>query len=510
MPREKRSTLLVTKSLPKRLRNMVVAVQTPPLQLPTIILDALLCPGRFAAVARDAHRTTPWMVLLLFELILVVGGVLLLLSLFIPIDGRAGIVGAGVAFSLAILAALPTFMSLPMGYPALARLVLSFVRALITVGAPAAVGLTLLFSRAFSDLQQRAFVVLLLLLLMGIWAAGSLTFALLVSPRRSEVAALRWLSAGGALLITLLIAWSEPLRQHGASLLIPLLTGFGFGLMRPLSFLWQAPLSLLLALLARLGGPTRPLCPMHPVGFDELCLIPLPGLAPLLVHACREDIAQGGPWLLQVAAHPAQAWAARHALEQLVRSGHGHATLLWLSSDREGVAWLQQLVAESPRYGWHHPQSDGAQQFSAYSLIRAYAMFTTVNQPAAWPTLIAAHRDALWAAIHQPGGAAVATLVTTASTILSADRWPIAITALQGIELPDPLPPDPLWLALEAMHAWSLQPLPTPLAAYTVALHSLHDDLPSLEGWPAALLDAVAEQLFYLLSLEQRRGRWFA
>jgi len=174
------------------------------------------------------------------------------------------------------------------------------------------------------------------------------------------------------------------------------------------------------------------------------------------------------------------------------------------------VDWLQQLVADIPRDGLHHARPDAKRRSFVYPLVSAYATFATVNQPAAWPTLIMAHRGALWAAIHQPGGAAVVTLVTTAAAILSADRWPIVVVILQSIELPCTIPPDPLWLALERLRVWSSQPLLALPPDDAVALHSLRDGLATLEGWPASLLDAVAEQLVYLLDLEQRRGQWLA
>lgn len=334
----------------------------------------------------------------------------------------------------------------------------------------------------------------LFLLAMGLWSAGTLTVALLLSTSRTETTGLRWFAAAAALPLAGLLWWSPPLRQSDALLLVPVLLGFALGLPRPFSYLWQMPLSLTLALVARLGLlPATRLLKVHPVNLDELVLLPLPGLTGLLVRACQQDVPNGTAWLLHVAAHPSQGWLARQALARLAAGPVAHQVLFWLSTEPEGVRWLQRLAANVAR---PHP------------LIAAYAAFGAVEAPAAWPYVIAAHRPALCAARDQPGGVALLALVDTGAQTLAAERWSAALVALQDrVSSPQALP-EPLEYALTTMQTWSDQRIPTLIDDRATALAVLWDDVAELDGWPAQLLDAMAEQLVYLLLVEYRRGAW--
>lgn len=436
--------------------------------------------------------TMRWAALLAAEVIGVTAGLLALLGMLIPLGTTVLVAGPGLALPLALLAALPVFLSLPVDYPTTARLGFSLARSIVAVGPPAAVGLTLVFSSAFPGLQRDPLVGVLALVIMGVWAGGSLTVALLISPHRSEPPTLRWLGVSGALLLAALIWWSDPLRQTEALALAPLLAGLALGLLRPLSYLWEMSLSAALALATRLEMPAHQLLRFHPVALDELCLMPLPGLAALLERACEEEVTQGGPWLLSVAAHPGQSGAARRSLEALVRGRHAHPLLFWLSTHEEGAAWLRRL-AEGPRRS--HP------------LIAAYAALALIDEPAAWPSAITVHRHALAAAAGQPGGAAVQALVEAGAQIIAADRWPAAMAALRDTPRPHGVVADPLWGALEHIRAWSDQQ-PALIHDRAQTLATLWDSLDDLEGWPARLLDAMAEHLVYLLILEHRRGAW--
>lgn len=455
----------------------------------SLFLDLLLYPSRLIT---DQRAPVRWLLVLSAEVLVVLGGALLLLGMFLPLGLVALVVGPLLGLVLTMVAALPLFFSLPYQIPTFDRITLSSARALMVVGVPATLGFTLAFSTAFPALQHDFGVVLLFLLAMGFWSAGALTVALLLSSGRAEATGLRWFAAAAALLLAGLLWWSPPLRQSEAVFFAPMLLGLALGLLRPLSYLWEAPLSLALALAARLGAPAQRLLAAHPVSLDELCLVPLPGLATLLAKACEEEIASGGPWLISVAAHPSQAGAARRALEALVRGERAHPVLFWLSTHEEGAAWLRRLTEGLRR---PHP------------LIAAYAALAAVGEPAAWPTAVAAHRHALTAAAGHPGGAAVQALVEAGAQTIAADRWPAAMDALRCAPQPSGVAPDPLWEALESVRAWSDQQ-PALLHDRAQALATLWDSLDDLEGWPVKLLDAMAEHLVYLLIVEHRRGVW--
>ncbi|MEI6777800.1 MAG: hypothetical protein WCK70_12950 [Chloroflexales bacterium] len=465
----------------------------PPPHLPTLILDALLRPARFAAFVAGGPGAGRWAGLAAVEVLGVTAGLIAALGLFIPIGPVGLIAGPGLTLALTLLAALPPFFSLPVDYPTGSRLTFSFARTLISFAPSATMGLTLIFSSAFPDLQHSPLVILLVTLLLGIWLGGTLTVALLVSPQRSTPPTLRWVGVIGSFLVSTLIWYSEPLHQTEAILFTPLLIGLGLGLLRPLSYLWEAPLSIGLALAVRLGVPAHRLLALHPVSLDELCLIPMPGLSALLTYICTTDITIGGSWLVQVAAHTGQAGAARRALDRLMRSGQAHPVLFWLSTDAEGAAWLLRLCATVP-----HP----------HPLIVTYAALAAVSDPAAWPSAIGRHRKAITDAASRPGGSAMQALLETGAQVLLADRWSTAMLALRAASIPQGVAPDPLWHALETVRTWSDSRLPALIHDRAHALAALWETTDTLDGWPAALLNAVAEHLVFLLIVEQRRGVW--
>lgn len=464
-----------------------------PPHLPTLLLDTLLRPSRLAAFVKARADAVRWLALAAAQVLGVTVGLVVVLSLIIPVSPVGLVVGPGFGIALTLIGALPAFFSLPLELATQLRLAVALMRALIVTLPPTLIGTVIILSPAFPTLQRDPLVALLFLIVFGGWFGGALTVALLVSPRRHTPPTLRWLGVGGTFLIGGLIWWSEPLRRTEAVLLTPLLVGLGLGLLRPLSYLWAAPWSLGLALASRFGVPAQRLLAVHPVSLDELGLIPLPGLAALLVRACRADIMTGGPWLVQVAQHPSQGGAARRALDQLIRAGQGHRVLFWLSTEAQGATWLQQrCTAVAPP----HP------------LIAAYAALAVVGEPAAWPTIIEAHRTTITSAANDPGGAALLALLEAGAHILVADRWLTAMVTLRRIPPPPNLAADPLWAALATIHTWSDGRLPALLPDRAQALATLWETLDPLDGWPAALLGAMAEHLVYLLLVEHRRGAW--
>ena len=464
-----------------------------PPHLPTLILDTLLRPSRLVAFLASGPGATRWAFLAAAEVLGVTAGLLIVLSLFIPFGPVALILGPGLALVLAMIGMLPPLFSLPFEQPTRVRLTFGLTRTLIVTAPPTTLGLVITFSTAFPSLQRDPLVALAFLVASGVWFGGALTVALLVSSQRHQTPMLRWVGVVGALLIGALIWWSEPLRQSEAIFIPFVCLGFALGLLRPLSYLWEAPLSLGLALSARLGAPAHRLLDAHPVNLDELCLIPLPGLTTLLARACAADITTGGPWLVQVAQHPSQGGAARRALGRLLRGDHAHIVLFWLSTHEDGATWLQQLCTTTAR---PHP------------LIAAYAALAAVGEPAAWPSVIRTHYTAIHAAASQPGGVAVQALLDAGAHVLTADRWPMAMAALSNTPSSAEFPADPFWHALATMRDWSDRQVPALLPDRAQALAALWDSLNPLDGWPAALLDAMAEHLVYLLLVEHRRGAW--
>ena len=361
-----------------------------PPHLPTLLLDTLLRPSRLAAFVKAQADAVRWLALAAAQVLGVTVGLVVVLSLIIPVSPVGLVVGPGFGIALTLIGALPAFFSLPLELATQLRLAVALMRALIVTLPPTLIGMVIILSPAFPTLQRDPLVALLFLIVFGGWFGGALTVA-------------------------------------------------------------------------------------------------------LLVRACRADIMTGGPWLVQVAQHPSQGGAARRALDQLIRAGQGHRVLFWLSTDAQGATWLQQrCTAVAPP----HP------------LIAAYAALAVVGEPAAWPTIIEAHRTTITSAANDPGGAALLALLEAGAHILVADRWLTAMVTLRRIPPPPNLAADPLWAALATIHTWSDGRLPALLPDRAQALATLWETLDPLDGWPAALLGAMAEHLVYLLLVEHRRGAW--
>jgi hypothetical protein len=275
---------------------------------------------------------------------------------------------------------------------------------------------------------------------------------------------------------------------------VPACAGLAIGLLRPLSYLWEALLSLSLALAARLGVSPLRLLRFHPVSYDDLCLLPLPGLTSLLVRGCASDLEAGGDWLLYVARHQGQ---RRAALRAVARAPYdlrlAHPLLFWLSTSSEGAALLNAMVE---RGGTQHP------------LIAAYASFAVVPSPDHWPFVLAQQRAAIGAAAQQPGGRAMLALLEAGVATLRADRWPDAIAQLEATPAPAGVEADPIWSALAAIQTWSRAPAPVEVVDRAASVRAIVAELQDLDGWPIALIAAMCEHLLFLIGIERRRGAW--
>jgi hypothetical protein len=332
------------------------------------------------------------------------------------------------------------------------------------------------------------------LLLLGMWLGGGLAVLLILHKRQDEAATVRWVVAGGALAIGAALWWSQPLRAGEALLFAPACVGLAVGLLRPLSYLWQAPLSLGLAFAARLGAAPLRLLPLHPASYDDLCLLPLPGLSGLLVRSCITDLEAGGEWLLRIAQHPGQRRAVEWAIDRTVRQGRlTHPLLFWLSTSDEGIAVLRVMVGRERQ---------------PHALISAYAAFAQTIIPDSWPAVLEQHQAALTRAVALPGGQAVLALLDTGAGALRADRWPDAIARLGAALALHGVAPDPIWDALASIRAWAGDAAPAEVTDRAAAVRSLVRELDALEGWPVDLIAAMCEHLLFLISIERRRGAW--
>jgi hypothetical protein len=327
---------------------------------------------------------------------------------------------------------------------------------------------------------------------VAILMGGTLVVVLLRLRERAEAATVRWLLAAAALILALELSWSAVAPPGLRGLIAFFVAALGAGVLRPLSWAWEAPLSLGLMLAGRLGAPVATIRASHPVTLDELSLLPLPGLSSALARACADELDEGAEWLLAVAAHPGQERAAHRALQLILRRRrHIHPLLFWLSTTPEGANWLQHLDRRGT---------------PVEELVTGYAALTAVETPDWWPVVIERHRPAFAAAAPLPGGAAVLALLDTGRHVLQADRWPAALGALRRAAEPVGAGDDPIWVALRLISGWARDPQPAFVTDQEQLLSALLAEIADLQGWPVDLIAAMAEHLRYLIRIEQQRG----
>ena len=458
-----------------------------------ILLDALLRPARFATFLGGGRRNIAWAALAMFGALLATFSFMeFVLAQWIPFG--AGELAVGLVYALLLslmIAGLWIIVGSDLTVSPLANSLFWIMRCLIAIAPTLAPVMALAFSDSFLQVPQSP-APALLLLLVGVWLGGALTVVLVRHPQRAESAPVRRLIAAGALAIGAVLWWSPVLRVLNAPLLAPACAGLAAGLLRPFSYLWEAPLSAALALAPRFGVPACRALALHPAGYDDLCLLPLPGLSSLLARAFADDSDEGGAWLLRVAGHLGQGDAARHAIAQIIRRCQlAHPLLSWLSASTEGAALLRDIAERS----WlPHP------------LIGAYAALANTTTPEAWPDVIARQHEVIARWVDLPGGAAMLGLLETGAGVLCADRWPAAIAGVHSPPTPRAAEDDSIWVALDMVSVWANNCLLKPATDRAAALRALWAELPDMEGWPAALIAAMGEHLLFLLGVEQRRG----
>lgn len=464
----------------------------------TLILDALLRPERLIAFLVADRRASGWLVLAVGEVLMATGGFIALVAWQVLSLGARGLAaGLLLAPLMAVMFAVAwSLIGKDARLSPWANAVFWLARCQIAVTPPLALFLALAWSNTFGWMQQSLIVAVLLLALVGVWAGGALTVALVKHSCRAEALATRWLLAAGALIVGGLLWWSPPLRASEALLFAPVCAGLAAGLLRPLSYVWEAGVSVALLAASWLGVPAIQLLRFHPVRYDDLCLLPLPGLPRLLACACATDRDLGGEWLLRVARHSGQRRAAIQAINCILKQQNlAHPLLFWLSTSADGAALLRDLAEQSSK-----PQP----------LICAYAAFASTTAPEAWPTVLTLQRAVLKRAANLPGGDAMLALLEAGVVTLRADRWPVAIAGLRTAPAPRDVEDDPVWVALDIITEWANDRLPQMATDRAAALQALWAELQDLEGWPAALIAALSEHLLFLLRVEQHRGAWLA
>lgn len=453
-----------------------------------LILDALLRPSRFAAFLAGGPRSIAQAGLATLLVLGMTFGVLVLgLGQILMLDPRGLLAGLLLGPVVALLFA--GFYVIGQDTSSLsAGVAFAVMRPLIAITLPISLLLAAGFSITFADRQVAQFLSVLTLVFLGIISGGTTVIVLMQKPRRTQVVATRLVLTAGTLAVGAAIWLSPTLRQTDVVLAAPVCAGLAAGFARPLSYLWEAPLSLVLVLAARLGVPARRLLALHPVRYDDLCVLPLPGLAWLLMRAWAADTATGGAGLLQVAQHPGQSCAARRAVERIVRNGvDAHRVLFWLSTRPAGVAFLQKLAEQPTR---------------SQRLVGAYSALAQVMVPEAWSRVIDQQRAALVSAAGLPGGVAILAFLEASAAALRADRWSAVVAPLRtALDCADEQPVQ-LRAAVESLRSWVDADLATPIERRMCLLRKAQDDL---EGWPAALLGAVGEHLVFLAHTEQRR-----
>lgn len=260
-----------------------------------------------------------------------------------------------------------------------------------------------------------------------------------------------------------------------------LLGGIFIGIIRLISWFWQALLSLILLWLVRFNHPL--VWKLHPAMFDELTLLPLPGLSALLVKLYRQDPQIGVQVMLRIYAYGGQRRAIRQALNRIVRDQQlTTPALLALSTNPEGAVLLHELTEQLHRIE---------------PLIEVYAQLSAVSEPQAWPAVIAKVIVHPQLTTAYGDGIGLQSFLQAAQRLLDIHEWTFAYQQL--IAMPS-LEGDSVWYRAYAALRSQAAALNTPkdLIQSTTILTD-----PQLQiGWPAHLLASVIEHLQYLRQVQ--------
>lgn len=370
----------------------------------------------------------------------------------------------------------------------------------IAFAVPWSVVFTLVFTRSTSAESQVWWQALQLpnALMMGV--IFGLTFSSMVTIILQRHAwwraktSWRWTIAFVALVAALEIWWQPALIlvQDENILLLPALIGVTLGVVRVLSWLWEAGWSTVLVLARRAGVSLHTIRRLHPVSFDELSLLPLPGLALLLADAYRSNSAFGIAWLLEVEQHNGQRRAVGWAVRRIIKdTAHAHSLLFALSITSEGIALLRRLT----------------QQPGCPSAIRAYVMLNNVAEPGAWPTTGTAVRTLLNERSEQRIAPDVLLLLEFGSDVLSTADWDTAARAAQQMISGE---------SGESQLLTSCRHIILASLAHELHVASTHHiDIPPLlltqiqqtGDWPSRLLSAIYEHLIFLRRSAEHQER---
>jgi hypothetical protein len=456
----------------------------------TIIHIALLRPSAFADYLCRGSAAIARAGLVIFgALIVALSGAVLTIAQFVPLGSREVLASVIVApllcvFIISVMAAFSSRGRLS----SRALFGFWFFHFMLTLTPPLALFMGFMLSST-PNLLQTALGSIVLLLFLGVWIGNAVTFGLLGGSRSDQARGVRYVIAAGAFVVANGLLWLPALRGTSVTMIVFTCAGLVIGVLRPISYIWQAPLSMALGLCGRAGIPARRLLPLHPTSYDDLCILPLPGLGSLLAQALTLDFESGVVWLLRAAKHPGLNEVAARLVDRVVRQGQQtYQLLLNLSRSDDGLALLRRSV---DRTLYPHP------------LIIAYTAFASVSVPEMWSLVINRHREALATGQEFPTGRAVQTYLQTAADLLCADRWRSAMACLQALPLFDTNSAEPFEHSLAMLRSLAGECWPELASVRAAQLRKLHTALPALAGWPSFLSDVISEHLAFLCMIEQ-------
>lgn len=462
------------------------------LQNPIILIwDALLRPSRFAALLATGWRQViyAWFITLLWTFTLLVC-INLLLRQIMPPGPNTLVLGIVLPPTLLLLSTSlgQVFMSKSN------RLNIVWfwtLRPQIAMAPSLGLLTTIGFSTGFDDGSSpwSIWLVLVTIFVFGTYTGSFLGLGFAGVSRPVSSLTLRVTIALMALGVGVLSWWSPQLIATNLRFLSLVMAGLVLGILRPLSWLCEAPVSLGLLRFARTRWSVDRLRRSHPTAYDELILLPLPGLRALLRHACSTDLSNGITWLLEIAAHPGQHLAAYAAMRQLIQEGPlAHKLLLQLSSSAAGRALLHEASArleKSARLTW------------------TYVMLAEIREPGAWIEHIDSARDGIAAWPDLPGTPEMLWFLASSSAILHADRWETAHIALQSRPASSNQL-DEIAGCCALLDCW-LKVATADVRTGMQQLDALVNGAELPASWAGSLLATVGAHLCFLVSVEHRR-----
>ena len=279
---------------------------------------------------------------------------------------------------------------------------------LVVVGVGGMLGLSLVGSASGA---QAVIFCLMLGYLVGI----ALSYYLLINQQRRGSVDVRWAVLGIAPATALGIWYSPAFANSLAIFFAPIILGLGVAQLRLVMWLGQVGLGWVLQ---RIGVRAQ-LLTWHPIQFDALRLLPLPGTTNLLHMAAQQQPTLASDWIVARSQHLVDRWLVIRFLQDYATNPNAHRLFFALSLTQAGAELLAASIAGRD-----------------CNLNQCYARLAAVQAPGAWLNELATSGLGLAATAPMQLDPGLKVLLPLAFELLLARRWADAALILQETRIP--------------------------------------------------------------------------